>query len=116
MVSQFCDDDMNNRVNEEYSDQCMALENVVKLICHLCARYGVLTVVYMSIKELGVLGLLHFGPGAQLFNGRHLLLVLLMDKYIYENPAGNDRGGGAICEDCFGFFHERFGHSLPFQR
>ena len=104
---------MNNRVNEEYNDQCMALENVVKLICHLCAKYGVLTAVYMSIEVLGVLGLLHFGPGAQLFNGRHLLLVLLMDKYIYEKPVGNDRGGG-ICEDCFGFRHERFGRSLPF--
>ena len=74
MVSQFCDDDMNNRVNEEYSDQCMALENVVKLICHLCAKYGVLTAVYMSIEVLGVLGLLHFGPGTQLFKSRHLLL------------------------------------------
>ena len=77
MVSRFCDDNMNNRVNEEYSNQCMALENVVMLICHLCARYGVLTVVYMSIEELGVLGLLHFGPGAQLFNGRHLLLATI---------------------------------------
>jgi len=88
--------------NEEYGDQCAALENVMKVLCRLCHKYGLETVLYMSRVECGVLGqvrkilkhaLLHPRPGAKSFKGKHLLYALRMAKYIYDKPSGKYLAG-----------------------
>ena len=84
---------------DEYGDRYRALENVMKVLCRLCAKFGVDVVEWMSLEEVGMLGqvklilehaLSDMEPGAATFNGRHLLLPFLSVNISFRAPQGTE--------------------------
>ena len=43
--------------NNEFGDQCMALENVINVLCRLCANNGVDVVDQLNLDKVRMLGL-----------------------------------------------------------